>query len=194
MPRQIIAEEPQQEEQDEQQLASAESSVSDSVTTTANTSGINGESTIITAREMEKLFHEWNANGQNDLCINQTLAERIQQYLDYQEQLDPLRAKLAERIYRPYLITISPSEVKSKPFNIYVNNAKLRQEHFLPLGDFYRATHICALKTVLTFIGNPYAIYIDASKDQFVDLLGYVIANGGSFKYDNKDVAFYIEL
>lgn len=194
MPRQIIAEEPQQEEQDEQQVASSGSSVSDSVTTTANTSGINGESTIITAHEMEKLFHEWDINGKNNLCINPTLAERIQKYLEYQEQLDPLKAKLAERIYKPYLITINPSEVKTKYFNIYVNEVELRQEAFYPLGNFYRVTHICALKTVLTSIGNSYALYIDASKNQFVDFLGYVIANGGSFKYDETNVAFHIEL
>ena len=46
---------------------------------------------LITSGEIEKVFNEWKANGENDLVVISNLAERIRQYLAYQEELDPLR-------------------------------------------------------------------------------------------------------
>lgn len=182
MGRQIFAEEPQQEEQDEQQVTPTESSVSDSVTTT-NTSAIDGESTIITAREMKKLFNEWDANGKNDLCINPTLAERIQKYLEYQEQLDPLKAKLAERIYKPYLIAVS-SEPDHRDFSLYVNEYFVLKAPFYLFDNLYQLVNIITFKRFLSHIGNPYALYMDASKKLYIDIHAYVIANGGSLSFN----------
>lgn len=146
--------------------------------------GTMGEETIITADEMNKLFHEWTANGQNNLYVNLSLAERIRKYLEYQEELDPLKEKLAERIYKPYLVEINKNTLY-KEFEIHVNGKYITKECCYDFGGFFCIINVRAFKVILSSIGNPYAPYIPNSTTSYIDILGYVIANGGSYIFDN---------
>lgn len=144
------------------------------------------EATIITASEMEKLFHEWDVNGHNDLSINSSLADRIQQYLAYQEELDPLRTKLAQRIYKPYTV------ISNNSINLYVelllNNKRVEYIKIYKFKDTYRLINVSDFKLLLLQLKNPYAAWIleTDNNNEKVDLKSYVISNGGTFECDTS--------
>lgn len=144
------------------------------------------DSVLISSDEMDRLFHEWDANGKNDLYINPTMAERIRQYLAYQEELDPLKAKLAERIYKPYLVTPDRSDDYSN-VNIKINNsdALITTSAYI-LANYYKAIPVVSFKAILVALRNPYALYIPNTPKQYVDFLAYVIANGGEWKFSSN--------
>lgn len=138
---------------------------------------------LITSGEMDKLFHEWDASGQNDLFVNPTLAERIRQYLAYQEELDPLKEQLAERIYKPYLVDVSTANYRN--FTISVNNSTVVETSCYLYNGYYKIISVSSFKCILAHIRNPYAPYINGMSNEYVDFCAYVIANGGSFVFDN---------
>ncbi len=178
MARKIISEEitKKENEQSEVQEVAEQSSVmaSDDV-----------GSTLITAAELTKLFREWDANGNADLVVNESLAQRIEQYLAYQEQLDPLKRKLAKRIYQPY-VCIGYEEVFA---DLYVNSNHIGRVkiYCARVGEYnYRILKLVDFKALLITIGNPYAIWIENKNDE-VNAYEYVVANGGTFLYDPKN-------
>lgn len=175
MPRKILTEEPVHSNRQEEQ----QSTVSKGNVTVIETSE---ESTLITSLEMEKLFHEWSVTGKNDLMINPTLAERIRQYLRYHEELDPLKVQLAERIYKPFVINCKSEEYRS--FGLYINSKKIQDFHFYRLNDIFSAIHISTFRFILTKLRSPYAPYIDVSKQLFIDIMAYVLANNGDCVFD----------
>lgn len=182
MPRTILTEEPVHSDGQEEQ----QSTVSKENVTVIETSE---ESTLITSPEMEKLFYEWSVTGKNDLMINPTLAERIRQYLRYQEELDPLKVQLAERIYKPFVVNC---DTEYKCFDLCVNEQKLGKFNFYLFDNFYRVIHISTFRYILTQVRNPYVPYIDVSKELFIDIGAYALTNNG--KYIFKDGTYYVTL
>lgn len=148
------------------------------------------EHTIITATEIERLFHELSITEKNDLTVNPTLPERIQQYLEYQKNLDPLRIQLAERIYKPFIIDYEIKDYKS--FDLFINETRVGLYKFYSLDHFYRVISISTFRCLLACIGNPYFPYIKTSENVLIHLEAYVLFNNGTFKFKNE--AFYITL
>lgn len=137
---------------------------------------------IITSDEMEKLLHEWDVSGKNDLCVNATLAERIQQYLDYQKQMDPLKKEMAKRIYEPYKLNGDNGIATS----IYVNTRYVGEMYLFKAYSTYRVIRINDFKYILMALGNQYAPWIN--EDGGMDLKGYIISLGGTYNYSyNND-------
>lgn len=183
MSRRIITEEPVHFDGQEEQ----QSTVSKGNVTVIETSE---ESTLIASPEMEKLFDEWSATGKNDLMINPTLAERIRQYLHYQEELDPLKVQLAERIYKPFVVNCENDVYKS--FNLYVNGQWMCHSNFYLFNHLFIAIHISTFRYILAQVQNHYAPYIDVSKQLFIDIKTYALINNGNCVYEDK--SYYVTL
>ena len=191
MPRQIVIESPEPEVT-ECDVASAKTSMETPVTSgQILTPGV--DNILITSDEIVKLYNEWDLTGKNDLFINPSLAERIRQYLKYQEELDPLKTQLAERIYKPFIVT-SFGKGNYKNFDILVNGKLVAETRNYLYEGYYKIIHVSAFKSILAFIQNPYAPYIDASAEQYVDFQAYVIANNGSYKFESYQDAWSITL
>lgn len=56
---------------------------------------------VISAKELESLIAEYERQGRSDLIINPDLTRRMHEYLNQQEEQEPLMKKLAERLYMP---------------------------------------------------------------------------------------------
>lgn len=191
MPRQIVIESPEPEVTG-CDVASAKTSMETPVTSgQILTPGV--DNILITSDEIVKLYNEWDLTGKNDLFINPSLAERIRQYLKYQEELDPLKTQLAERIYKPFIVT-SFGRGNYKNFDILVNGKLVAGTRNYLYEGYYKIIHVSAFKSILAFIQNPYAPYIDASAEQYVDFQAYVIANNGSYKFESYQDAWSITL
>lgn len=139
---------------------------------------------IVYADEMEKLFHEWDANGKNDLYVNSTLADRIRQYLDYQMEMDPLRKEMAARIYAPFKVNNDAIGNKGNNTSVYVDGKYLTMMKVYEYAGTKRVVRICDFKTILMAIDNPYACWID--DDGYVDLKGYITSIGYSYEYEES--------
>ena len=189
MPRKIAIENLEQavDEQENSEGLKDDSTVSGQILTPSV------DSVLITSTEIDKLYHEWDLNGQNDLFINPSLAERIRKYLAYQEELDPLKSQLAERIYKPFITAINDKS-GYKNFQISVNKKAVTSTSCYLYEGYYKIIHVSAFKSILASIGNPYAPYINASLKQYVDFLAYTIANGGSYDFDDISEAWSITL
>ncbi len=179
MARKIISEEitKKENEQSEVQEVAEQPSFMDSD---------DGGSTLITAAELTKLFHEWDANGNTDLVVNDSLAQRIEQYLAYQEQMDPLKRKLAKRIYQPYVVSNGYDRQNSYLYvnGNYVGKVKI---YCVRTGEYnYRILELSDFKALLITIGNPYAIWIETDVRMAIDAYSYVVDNGGTFSYDEQ--------
>lgn len=154
------------------------------------------ESTIVTAAELKKLFNEWDASGKNDLSINSSLADRINQYLDYQRKLDPLRHELASRIYKPYLI--EDDDLSHELRDLYVN------DEFIATISAYKRNSTCRLVTISDFkiilmaLNNPYAVWIDQKDDnlldEYVDYFAFIVNNGGTVEESYYDSSYCIKI
>ncbi len=177
MARQIFAEEQPKEEQatEKSQVQQAENQ--------QNFIPLDGkDQVIIQADEMEKLFNEWDANGHNDLSINPTLKQRIEQYLEYQEELDPLREKMAERIWKPY--RCPGEEGKKVTFEVNFKTITNTPLHNYSGSKISGVVTLADFKLILIAVENPYAKWIKGDNKIGIDLRSYVIANGGTFEYN----------
>lgn len=195
MARQIVIENPNQgvDAQDVDEQKNPEG-LKDNSTVSGQIPTPSVDSVLISSSEIDKLYHEWDLNGQNDLFINPSLAERIKKYLAYQEELDPLKSQLAERIYKPFLITTTLNKNSYDNLDIKVNGKKVVCTSCYLYEGFYKIIHVSAFKSILTSIGNPYAPYINTSLGHYVDFLAYTIANGGSFEFDDDTGTWIITL
>lgn len=182
MPRQIIAEEQQKSE---------ETKIQNTTTSTTNRAGNSnsnladdGEKKLVSAGELTKLFHEWDASGNNDLYVNHSLAKRIEEYLEYQEQMDPLKTRLAERIYVPYKCSVS---ITSKPYDrvLYVNKKKVCTVSTYEYGGRARIMLVTDFKNLLIAMEHPYATWIPEN-DDMVDFCAFVSDKGGKVEFEFK--------
>lgn len=136
---------------------------------------------LITSGEIEKVFNEWKANGENDLVVISNLAERIRQYLAYQEELDPLKEELAKRIYKPYGCRgTDGKEARLIVNNDFVATVKIYKTH----SGVYQCMEVYGFKKMLLHLKNPYAIWMKEQKDEsdgctVVDAGAYIAQNGG---------------
>lgn len=177
MPRQIIVEEPEK------------TISSENATTVASNPILSAEpaQVLVSSYELTQLFNEWNQNGQNDLAINPSLSDRIQQYLNYQEELDPLRAKLAERIYKPFVDT--PHD-DYKDLRFFINSDYITSGNIFAReseNSYYRLITLVTFKCILLALNNPYAPYIVASERTYVDIVTYILSIGMHFKWENGE-------
>ena len=92
---------------------------------------------------------------------------------------------MAERIYKPFLVPITNTE-KFKQFSLIVNTVTVVETRFYSWEGYYKIIHASSFKSVLAFIKNPYAPYISVSNNQYIDVLAWVIANGGSYEFCNS--------
>lgn len=146
---------------------------------------------IIRADEMEKLFHEWDANGKNDLYVNSTLAERIEEYIEYQEKMDPLRKKMAARIYAPF--KVDDNKVRKASADVELNDIPVVTNiDVFEYAGSKRVIRINDFKIILGALNNPYAYWIDETG--LVDLKGYILSIGGSYSYNDSPYTPKIKL
>lgn len=178
MPRPILTEEQPKTEAVEQNNISEENKI------IANNKDIlAGETTIITAEEMRRACNEWNENGQNDFNINANLAERIRQYLEYREEIDPLMAKMAERIYKPYIVDVNreQSEIEAA---ILLNNTKIiPQTKLFKISGQTKGPQLISIsdfKRLIIALKNPYGIYINVQEEIYIDVKSYIYMIGGN--------------
>ena len=54
------------------------------------------ETVLITSEEMKKFLKEWIGSGSPDLTIDDTLCDRIYQYIEYQKELREAKSRLIE--------------------------------------------------------------------------------------------------
>ncbi len=183
MARQIFVE-PKAENEEEKQQSETWGKENSATEASKFSSSLNdeGETMIIHSEELAKLFKEWDANGNNDLYINPSLAGRIEQYLEYQERMDPLKRRLVERMYAPYKCTASKQ--KAEDCYIYINNKDIGQMQVYRQGAQRRIITVADLKRLLMAMNYPWAIWIQES-DELVDFWSMLTANGAEIKYDN---------
>ena len=149
------------------------------------------ETVLITAKEMEKAIFEFDKNGKNDLTINPSLAERIRQYLAYQEELTPLFQKLAERLYLPYI----EAGTGALEVTMYVNNSMVSKVTLYKsdVSYEYQIVTVQEFKQFLCYLKNPYARWIE-NKRGGVNVATYVHAQGGTFMVSTKSCELHITI
>lgn len=180
MPRQIFVEpKPESEEEVKQsETLEKEDSHAEASKISFNLTD-EGESMLVHSEELTKLFKEWDANGNNDLYINPSLAGRIEQYLEYQERMDPLKRRLTERMYAPYKCTVSKKNTTDCYF--YINRESIGQMKVYQQGDQRRIITVSDLKRLLMAMNYPCAIWIQES-DDLVDFWSMLTNNGAEIQ------------
>lgn len=133
---------------------------------------------IISADDMEKLLHEWNVNGKNDLLVDSTLADRIRQYIKYQEELDPLKKDMAKRVYSPFKV-YEDSNI-SLSFEVHLNEIFIAEIPIYKANGLYRLININDFKFILIALHNPFAPWIN--EEGQMDLMSYMISIGYSYE------------
>lgn len=141
----------------------------------------------LSADELDKLFHEWDASGKNDLLVEPDLANRVREYLAHQKELDALRLELAERIYKPFEVEITGNPLISP--DIYVNGTRV----FVSTGLYKFGSSPCvinlsAFKSVALALGNSHASYITENKKIGVNLFAYLASIGKSYDYNGYSI------
>lgn len=142
----------------------------------------------LSSDELDKLFHEWDASGKNDLLVEPDLANRVREYLAHQKELDALRLELAERIYNPFKAEIVGSNL-CKALDIYVNGTNVFSSACLyRLGGSPCVINLCAFKSVALALGNSHASYIPENNKIGVNLFTYLASIGKSYRYDDYSI------
>ncbi len=142
----------------------------------------------LSSDELDKLFHEWDASGKNDLLVEPDLANRVREYLAHQKELDALRLELAERIYKPFEVTIGNASPYST-LDIYVNNIRVFVDASLyKFGGSPCTINLSAFKSVALALGNSHASYIPEDKISGVDLFAYLVSIGKSCDYNGFSI------
>jgi len=141
-----------------------------------------GETAILTASEIKRLFRDWEDLGRNDLSIDTDFAARAKAYLEYQKDLEPVKRELAEAIYKPFVVTLDFKDPLSDTFNVIIRgklNAKIVL--FSPFMDGLNVrslTTLSSFKSLLLAANVPYASYIPSDTKTLVDFHSYAMANG----------------
>lgn len=183
MPRQILAEdEARTEEQiSEDTIPQGKAILQNSLNAASNECSIRQE-------EMEKLLNEWTFLGKGDLIVDSTMADRLRKYIAYQEELDPLREQLANRLYSKFSCEIERAsdslEVKvyvdGQDEGFYVSIACRTQSEsktYIRLNDF---------KKILASMKNPYAQYIpEDNRNTRVNIFAFLKSIGASVNWDS---------
>lgn len=206
MPRTIISEEQSQRLQMVKKDTRSRQQVIDSLVQEAiaeahalkeqEKSIVSENTTTITSEELKELFSEWDANGHLDLSVDSLLADRIAQYLQYQEELDLQRRLLAERIYKRY--TTRVQYAKRIKRHIHVNNIYIGKFYIYGIRKQYKLIHVSDFKMLLIALKHPYASWIsnyndDSDDDDYVDFVSFILDNGGTVG-DSTSEMFAIEV
>lgn len=152
---------------------------------------ITGKETIISADALKRLFCEWENVERGDLSVDSTLAGTITEYLKYQEELDPLRKKLAARMYLPFIMekingcTDYDIFIDDWRFRVYLCKADNSDKpRGIPLSD---------LKTIAIALNITYANYFPSIPNTYIDLFSFCNAHGLNFNLDTSDRNITIE-
>lgn len=133
---------------------------------------------VITAEEIENLTAEFTRNGKNALVINPNLANRIRQYLEQQEELEPLMEKLVMKWCKRY------QEDGTDGDDVWLSvNGKIIGEIELFYGKksrIYQIVTLMGFKNFLSYVGHPYAKWIPVHSSG-INLATYVFEQGGTF-------------
>ncbi len=186
MSRKIIPEEqPKADVQQEVQ----QNLVTQSVSKIINTAG--GE-VVITSAELEQIFYEWDATGKNDLVVNDSIAEKIQAYLEYQNILKPLKVKLAEEQFERFLINKGSDGYEYK---IYVNSVHVATNKVYSLNGVRSIMYFDDFRAILCFLKNPFAFYAYKEGNKVIDARGWVLEHGGTYEASNdENYNYYIKI
>lgn len=180
--RKIFVSEPQEEGYStEKQLE--EHAKSPSNITTSSASG----TVILTASEMQKFFRNWEDLGKGDFSVDPNLADSIKAYLTEQEKLAPLREKLAEMIYKPFVVE---SSYVDTTFNLVFEPHIKARIKFLntSAGAPYQLITLSDFKALLLAAGIPYATFIPSKFHTYIDFYSYCMANGWNIEVDKSTV------
>ncbi len=179
MPRQILS-----ETQEEPKSNGTHTASETSATTKSN-------ETVLPADVLKRLFCEWENVERGDLSVDTTLAGTITEYLKYQEELDPLRKKLAARMYLPFIMekinggTEYDIFIDDWRFSVYLCKADNSDKpRGIPLSD---------LKTIAIALNITYANYFPSIPNTYIDLFSFCNAHGLNFNLDTSDRNITIE-
>lgn len=139
-----------------------------------------GKLMLIRAEELAKLLKKWNENENSDLYINSSLASRIREYLKYQEEIEPLKRGLAERMYSIFKCNVNG---KSRKEELYYNNSSLGKVTTYEMENGNRAMSIRDLKIIMQAMDYQYAMWIPETEEKvdYVALLtfyGLIVGSG----------------
>lgn len=176
MNRVIIPEELPKEENQEQQVTQSQN--------------VNfGGKVTISAEELEQIFYEWDATGKNDLFVDESIAEKIKAYLAYQKKLKPLRVKLAEEQFERFLVHDSTLYRKTSVYyTIYLNDVLIGTAKIFYKNEIYGYMYFDDFRIILSSCKNPCAYYPYKDEERIIDVRGWVLEHGGSFKQENSSI------
>lgn len=189
MQRTIIPEEQHEEVQNTEQQVQVNESQTVNKTIDVN------DRVVISSYELEQLFHEWDCTGKKDLIINESIADRIQEYLAYQERIKPLKIKLAEEQFGRFIVDKVQREHEIK---IYIDSVFVTKISMFAVSDYnwvcmyfgdFRDIVLCACK-------NPFAFYAYQGKEYKtkINVKGWIMEHGGSFEEDENEYKIRISL
>ncbi len=149
----------------------------------------------ISAEELEQMFYEWDANGKNDLTVDDgSIAKKIEAYLEYQETLKPLKVKLAEEQFERFLVeSVDKGSGKSVESKIYLNKKIIATAMIFSKNSVYGYMNFEDFRIILCSCKNPYAYYPYKNEKRIIDVRGWVSECGGTFEkndYDNIEIEF----
>lgn len=180
MSRVVIPEEQPKMESQEQKQTNRQEKEQQVVKKVANSE--NG--VTISSAELEHMFYEWDATGKNDLIVNGSIAGRIEEYLAYQETLKPLKVKLAEEQFERFLIDDVGNGYEN---TVYVNSEYVGKVKAYYKNSSYAYMEFEDFRIILCVCKNPYAYYPYKNSDKIIDVRGWVIEHGGTYKVDNDE-------
>lgn len=141
----------------------------------------------LSADELDKLFHEWDSSGKNDLLVELDLANRIREYLAHQRELDALRLELAERIYKPFEVAVVNNPHTNPDIYVY-GTLVFDGAGLYKFGASPCVITLSAFKAVALALGNSHASYIPESKEIGVNLFAYLASIGKTYTYNGFSI------
>lgn len=162
---------------------------------------LNREEVVISADQMRMLVNEWDKDS--DLIIDYNLASKIKKFIDYQETLDPLRQKLAKRIYEPYILIADEDSYKKyveyiNSANLYVNGEFISEIAIIIVNSARKGVLLEDFRTILISFRNKMAKWFKDERYIVIDLFAYIASIDGKIiispANENEDVTYNVQI
>lgn len=155
---------------------------------------MNDETTLISSDDMQKLFSMWDGN---DLKININLKDKINEFLNYQEEMNALKDKFNTNLFDNFIIysrdTGSTYERNENYYAaLYINEKFITDILLFSVNHSCRGILLQDFKLILTILGNKNAIWIENDNNTIIDIITYIVSIGGKieieqYKDDEED-------
>lgn len=160
----------------------------------------NSKAYVIRSNELSEIYNEWNATQKGDLFVNEELYRKLQEYIQYQKKLKPLKQELAEQLIEKYIVPEEFCEFtdgKMKSYEIYVNGEYVTFATVFFNNKGSSARNLILLRHFIyisSFLSDNRFSYIDIEnqRNQYFDLRLWVYDMKGTIEVNEKEVQITI--